>query len=153
MHTNPPDDPERQAHTIFAREVPEIASGDVVIRALARAPGFHTKVVVDSDDPTLDPVGACIGLLGARVARVSEELGGEAIDVSTWSPDADTMIRHALAPLRVATVQLNAFAHRAVVTVPKDQLPTLVGRRAKNRELASQLSGWDIEIVVDPRAI
>jgi N utilization substance protein A len=145
-------DPGGEVAATFAGRVPEIASGRVVIRSVARAPGLHTKVAVDTGDPDVDPIGACIGISARRIADISAGLGGEVVDVSTWSPDAETMIRNALSPQAVVSVTLDRPSRRAVVTVRRHQYPTLPGRRAGNRELASQLSGWEIDIVPDPSA-
>lgn len=151
MTSNAPPDPERVALDAFAREVPEIASGAVLIRAVARIVGVRTKVAVDSDNPEQDAVGTCVGLHGTHMARISAELGGEGIAVTTWSPYPDMMIRRALSPLRVDRIVLDQHSRRAVVTVSRNQFPTDPGRRPETVELASRLSGWDIQLV-DPLA-
>src|SRR5687768_13704528 len=119
MLAHTPDDSEAQAQAAFAREIPEIASGTVVIRALAREPGVRTKVAVDSDDPEVDFIAACGGQGGIHLRNISDALGGEAIGVTTWSPYPDMMVRHALAPLRVSRVELDERSRRARVTVPR----------------------------------
>jgi N utilization substance protein A len=150
MDASTPADPEAQAVAAFMREVPEIASGTVVIRAIARAPGVRTKVAVDSDDPEVDFIAACTGDRASRIRSISRALGGEAVHVATWSPYPDVMVRHAMAPVSVTRVELDEQAHRARVTVPLDQPPRVLATLEGQRELASRLSGWDIEIVVDP---
>ena len=152
MTTNAPNDPERTALEVFAREVPEIASCAVVIRAVARIVGLRTKVAVDSDDPERDAIGTCGGLHGIHLARVSAELGGEGVGVTTWSPYPDMMIRRALSPLRVDRIVLDEDSRRAVVTVSRNQFPTDLGRRPETVELARRLSGWDIQLVDPPAA-
>ena len=152
MHSSTPNDPERHAALVFAREVPEIASGKVAIRALARAPGVRMKVAVVTDDPELDAIGACVGLEGSRIKRISAELGGEAVHVMWWSPYPDQMIRTALSPLRVTHVAVDEYFRRAVVTVPRNQDPRVLATLAGQRELAGRLCEWEIEIVLDPYA-
>lgn len=139
-----PADPEAEAVAAFRREVPEIASGAVVIRALARDPGVRTKVAVDSDDPEVDFMGVCFG--GLR--SISEALGGEAIHVSTWSPDPEIMVERGLAPVRISRVRLDEHWHRAWVTISPNQSADVLATLEGQRQLASRLSGWEIEIVV-----
>ena len=145
-----PADPEAEVVAAFLREVPEIASGVIMIRALARTPGVRTKVAVDSDDAEVDFIAACGGHGGIHLRNISDALGGEAISVTTWSPDPDMMVRHALAPLRVSRVELDERSRRARVTVPRNQDPNILATLEGQRELAIRLSGWDIEIVMDP---
>ena len=140
-----PADPEAEAFAAFRREVPEIASGAVVIRALARDPGVRTKVVVDSDDPDVDFMRACSGGL----QKVSAALGGESVHVTTWSPFPEIMVQHALSPVRVSRVQLDEHWHRAWVTISQNQTAGVLATLEGQRQLASRLSGWVIEIVVD----
>lgn len=150
MDANTPDDPDGRVAAVFAREVPEIASGKVVIRALARSPGLRTKVAVDSDDPDVDVMRACFDDRGRHLRNISGALGGEAVHVTTWSPYPDQMIRGALSPLRVSSIALDERSRRALVRIPQDQPVPNLARSADYLELASRLSGWDIEIVVDP---
>ncbi len=144
------DDSETQATAAFTREVPEIASGAVVIRAIARTPGARTKVAVDSDDPDADFMRLCLGWRGTRIRNVAAALGGEAIHVVTWSPYPDVMVRHALAPVRVARIELDEASRRARVTIPRNQPPKVLATLEEQRELASRLAGWEIELLIDP---
>jgi transcription termination/antitermination protein NusA len=149
---NNSDDPDGQVTAAFTREVPEVASGMVKIRAVARTPGVRTKVALDSDNPELDFIGVCSGVRGSRLANISSALGGEAVHLITWSPYPDMMVRHALAPLRVSRVEIDERTHRAVATVPQDQPAGVFATAEGQRELATRLSGWNIEIVIDPPA-
>jgi transcription termination/antitermination protein NusA len=148
MMADPPNDPDGQVVAAFAREIPEIASGAVVIRAVARTPGIRTNVAVDSDDPEVDIMRTCFGDRGVHLRNIAAVLGGEAIHVTTWSPYPDVMIRNALSPVRVTRVELHAPVRRAVVTVPSNQSPNVLATLDGQRELAVRLSGWDIEIVM-----
>ena len=148
MMADTPNDPDAQVVAAFAREIPEIASGAVVIRAVARTPGIRTKVAVDSDDPEVDSMRACFGDHGVHLRNIAAELGGEAIHVTTWSPYPDLMVRNALSPVRVTRVELHAPVRRAVVTVPRNQSPSVLATLDGQRELAVRLSGWDIQIVM-----
>ena len=150
MVAHPSDDPEAQAIAAFTREVPEIAAGAVVIRAVARTPGARTKVAVDSDDPNVDFMRLCFGWRGTRIRNVAAALGGEAIHVVTWSSYPDVMVRHALAPLRVARVELDETSRRARVTIPRNQRPKVLATLEEQRGLASRLAGWEIELFIDP---
>jgi N utilization substance protein A len=146
-----PDDPDGRIVALFAREIPEIESGKVTIRALARAPGVRTKVAVASDDPMVDPIGACVGDQASRILKVVDALGGERIDVLSWSPIAERMIRHALAPMNVESVTLNPALRRAVVVLGANLYPFLPSFGSEHRDLASRLSGWNI-VIIDPHA-
>lgn len=152
MRAPTPPEPEAEAVAAFLREVPEIASGAVVIRAIARSPGVRTKVAVDSDDPAVDVMAACVGDHAHRLRNVSAALGGEAVHVTTWSPYPTMMVKNALAPLQVSRVELDEQSRRARVTVPRNQSAKVLATLDGQRELASRLSGWDIEIVIDPGA-
>ncbi len=134
---------------LFAQEVPEIYEGTVEIKSVARDPGSRAKIAVLSKDSSIDPVGACVGMRGQRVQAVVGELQGEKIDIIQWSPDAPTFIVNALAPAEVAKVVLDEDAHRIEVVVPDEQLSLAIGRRGQNVRLASQLTGWDIDIVTE----
>lgn len=146
-----PDDPDGRVAMLFAREVPEIASGTVAIRALVRAPGVRTKVAVASRDPAIDPIAACVGPAQSRILRIVDALGGERVDVLSWSPVAERMVRNALGPMNVTSVALDPALGRAVVTLGPNPYPPISSYGAEHRELASRLSGWDIAIV-DPHA-
>jgi len=134
---------------LFAQEVPEIYDGIIEIRAVARDPGSRAKIAVLSNDSGIDPVGACVGMRGSRVQAVVAELQGEKIDIIQWSADPATFLVNALAPAEVAKVVLDEDTHRMEVVVPDDQLSLAIGRRGQNVRLASQLSGWDIDILTE----
>jgi len=134
---------------LFAQEVPEIYDGIIEIQAVARDPGSRAKIAVVSHDSSIDPVGPCIGMRGSRVQAVVGELQGEKIDIIQWSPDPATFIVNALAPAEVSKVVLDEETHRIEVVVPDDQLSLAIGRRGQNVRLASQLSGWDIDILTE----
>ena len=134
---------------LFAQEVPEIYDGIIEIKAVARDPGSRAKIAVLSNDSSIDPVGACVGMRGSRVQAVVNELQGEKIDIIQWSPDAATFIVNALAPAEVVKVVLDEDAKRIEVVVPDEQLSLAIGRRGQNVRLASQLTGWDIDILTE----
>ncbi|HVY58864.1 MAG TPA: transcription termination factor NusA [Xanthobacteraceae bacterium] len=135
--------------TLFAQEVPEIYDGIVEVKAVARDPGSRAKIAVISRDSSVDPVGACVGMRGSRVQAVVNELQGEKIDIIPWSPDIATFVVNALAPAEVAKVVLDEDKERIAVVVPDQQLSLAIGRRGQNVRLASQLTGWDIDILTE----
>ena len=134
---------------LFAQEVPEIYDNVVEIKSVARDPGSRAKIAVVSKDSSIDPVGACVGMRGARVQAVVNELQGEKIDIIQWKEDAATFIVNALAPAEVTKVVLDDDANRIEVVVPVDQLSLAIGRRGQNVRLASQLTGWQIDILTE----
>ena len=134
---------------LFAQEVPEIYDNIVNIKSVARDPGSRAKIAVISQDNAIDPVGACVGMRGARVQAVVNELQGEKIDIIPWSHDAATFIVNALAPAEVVKVVLDEDLERIEVVVPDDQLSLAIGRRGQNVRLASQLTGWEIDILTE----
>jgi len=134
---------------LFAQEVPEVYDGIIEIKAVARDPGSRAKIAVMSNDSGIDPVGACVGMRGSRVQAVVNELQGEKIDIIQWSPDDATFIVNALAPAEVSKVVLDEDTRRIEVVVPDDQLSLAIGRRGQNVRLASQLSGWDIDVLTE----
>lgn len=134
---------------LFAMEVPEIYDGIIEIKAVARDPGSRAKIAVLSNDPGIDPVGACVGMRGSRVQAVVGELQGEKIDIIPWSPDTATFVVNALAPAEVTKVVMDDHQHRIEVVVPDDQLSLAIGRRGQNVRLASMLTGWDIDIMTE----
>src|SRR5258708_5121942 len=134
---------------LFAQEVPEIYDGIIEIRAVARDPGSRAKIAVISRDSGIDPVGACVGMRGSRVQAVVGELQGEKIDIIPWSSDPATFVVNALAPAEVAKVVMDEEQRRIEVVVPDDQLSLAIGRRGQNVRLASQLTGWDIDILTE----
>ncbi len=134
---------------LFTMEVPEIYDGIIEIRSVARDPGSRAKIAVISNDNSIDPVGACVGMRGSRVQAVVGELQGEKIDIIPWSQSPATFIVNALQPAEVAKVVLDEDAERIEVVVPDDQLSLAIGRRGQNVRLASQLTGWDIDIMTE----
>ncbi len=134
---------------LFAQEVPEIYDGVIEIKAVARDPGSRAKMAVTAKDSSIDPVGACVGMRGVRVQAVVTELQGEKVDIIQWSPDPAVFIVNALAPADVVKVVLDEEAHRIEVVVPDDQLSLAIGRRGQNVRLASQLTGWYIDILTE----
>ncbi len=134
---------------LFAQEVPEIYDGIVEVKAVARDPGSRAKIAVISRDSSVDPVGACVGMRGSRVQAVVNELQGEKIDIIPWSADVATFVVNALAPAEVAKVVLDEDRERISVVVPDQQLSLAIGRRGQNVRLASQLTGWDIDILTE----
>src|ERR1700761_4093538 len=134
---------------LFAQEVPEIYDGIVEVKAVARDPGSRAQIAVISKDSSVDPVGAWVGMGGARVQAVVNELQGEKIDIIPWSADVATFVVNALAPAEVAKVVLDEDRERISVVVPDQQLSLAIGRRGQNVRLASQLTGWDIDILTE----
>ena len=134
---------------LFAQEVPEVYDGVIEIRAVARDPGSRAKMAVLSNDNSIDPVGACVGMRGSRVQAVVAELQGEKIDIIQWNPDEPTFIVNALAPAEVSKVVLDEEDDRVEVVVPDEQLSLAIGRRGQNVRLASQLTQWQIDIITE----
>ncbi|KPQ12759.1 MAG: transcription termination protein NusA [Saliniramus fredricksonii] len=134
---------------LFGQEVPEIYDNVVTIKAVARDPGSRAKIAVISRDSSIDPVGACVGMRGSRVQAVVGELQGEKIDIIPWSEDEATFIVNALQPAEVVKVVLDEDSERIEVVVPDEQLSLAIGRRGQNVRLASQLTGWDIDILTE----
>jgi len=134
---------------LFAQEVPEVYDGVIEIRAAARDSGSRAKMAVLSNDSSIDPVGACVGMRGSRVQAVVAELQGEKIDIIQWNADEPTFIVNALAPAEVSKVVLDEEADRVEVVVPDEQLSLAIGRRGQNVRLASQLTGWQIDIITE----
>ena len=134
---------------LFAQEVPEIYDGIIEIKAAARDPGSRAKIGVISHDSSIDPVGACVGMKGSRVQAVVQELQGEKIDIIPWSEEEATFIVNALQPATVSRVVLDEDESRIEVVVPEDQLSLAIGRRGQNVRLASQLTGWQIDIMTE----
>ncbi|MBT5751175.1 MAG: transcription termination/antitermination protein NusA, partial [Rhodospirillaceae bacterium] len=134
---------------LFVQEVPEIYDGIIEIKSVARDPGSRAKIAVHSNESSIDPVGACVGMRGSRVQAVVSELQGEKIDIIPWSPDTATFVVNALAPAEVTKVVIDEDARRIEVVVPDDQLSLAIGRRGQNVRLASILTGWDIDILTE----
>jgi len=126
-----------------------VYDGVIEIRAVARDPGSRAKMAVVSNDSSIDPVGACVGMRGSRVQAVVAELQGEKIDIIQWSPDEATFLVNALAPAEVSKVMIDEEEERVEVVVPDEQLSLAIGRRGQNVRLASQLCGWQIDIMTE----
>lgn len=131
---------------LFEREVSEISENLVIIKGTAREPGYRTKIAVHSDDPRVDPVGACVGIRGNRVKTVVRELGGEKVDIIRWDADIRTYVGNALQPAKLAGVEVDQPNHEVKITVPEDQLSLAIGKKGQNVRLANKLTGWRIEI-------
>ncbi len=132
---------------LFEQEIPEIAEGVISVNAMAREPGYRSKVAVSSADQRIDCVGACVGVRGNRIKNIVDELSGERIDIVRWSDDPQVLIPNALQPAEVEQVLLCDMLGRAIVLVREDQLSLAIGRRGQNVRLASKLCMWDIEIM------
>jgi N utilization substance protein A len=137
--------PEMVRH-LFTLEVPEIFTGTVEIKAIAREAGSRTKIAVFSAEEGVDPIGSCVGQKGTRVQAIIDELGGEKIDIIEWKEDAEKFISAALAPAKVLNVKLNEKEKYALVTVPQDQLSLAIGKRGQNVRLAAKLTGYKIDV-------
>ena len=138
--------PEMVRH-LFSLEVPEIFTGTVEIKAIAREAGSRTKIAVTTSEEGVDPIGSCVGQKGTRVQAVIDELGGEKIDIIEWSSDTRQFITAAMSPAKVVSVELFEDENRALVKVPEDQLSLAIGKRGQNVRLAAKLSGWRIDVV------
>lgn len=130
---------------LFELEVPEIAAGTVVIKSIAREPGFRTKIAVATNEEQVDPIGACVGQRGTRIMAVINELGGEKIDVISWQEQPEKFIANALSPAKIVEVKVED-KNTAIVFVPEDQLSLAIGKDGRNVRLAANLTGWKIDI-------
>ncbi|TSC55923.1 MAG: N utilization substance protein A, partial [Parcubacteria group bacterium Greene0416_79] len=133
-------------HELFKLEVPEIASGAVLINAIARESGSRTKVAVSTRDPHIDPVGSLVGQRGVRVGTVMSELGGEKIDIIEWSEEPARFVESALSPAEAVSVTIDEGAKKAVVEVSEDEQSLAIGKGGQNVRLAAKLTGWKIDI-------
>ncbi|MEI8249420.1 MAG: transcription termination factor NusA, partial [Candidatus Taylorbacteria bacterium] len=131
---------------LFETEAPEIASGVVEIKAIAREAGSRSKIAVISHDPHIDPIGSLVGQRGVRVSTVTSELSGEKIDIIEWNEDPALFIEEALSPAEVVSLELSEKEHRAVVTVTEDEQSLAIGKGGQNVRLAAKLTGWKIDI-------
>ncbi len=131
---------------LFHLEVPEVSEKLVEIKAIAREPGHRTKIAVDSLDPRVDCVGACVGVQGSRIRSIVDELNGEKIDIVRWSDEINALIPNALRPAEIARIDLEEDHKHAIVIVPEDQLSLAIGKRGQNVRLAAKLTGWNIDI-------
>ncbi len=134
---------------LFEQEVPEIYDSIIEVKSVARDPGSRAKLAVYTTDPSIDPVGACVGMRGSRVQAVVTELQGEKVDIIPWSGNPATFVVNALAPAEVMKVVLDEENHRVDVVVEEEQLSLAIGRRGQNVRLASQLTGWNIDILTE----
>lgn len=131
---------------LFAQEAPEIENGVVEIKSIAREAGARSKIAVYSNDDQIDPVGSCVGQKGTRVNTITQELGGEKIDIIPWSEDPKTFITNSLSPAKVLSIEVSEDDHKAVVEVAEDQLSLAIGKGGQNVRLAAKLTGWKIDI-------
>ena len=131
---------------LFEAEVPEIKSGQVVIKGLVREPGYRTKMAVYSEDPNIDAVGACVGNRGLRVSSIVAELGGEKIEIIPWCEDVLEFIARALSPAKVIMVEANEEERNAKVIVKDDMLSLAIGKDGQNARLAARLTNWKIDV-------
>ena len=137
---------------LFELEVPEIEEGLLEIRAAARDPGMRAKIAVKSNDRRIDPIGTCVGMRGTRVQAVTGELGGERVDIILWSEDPAQFVINALAPAEVSSILVDEDKHSIDVVVEEDQLAKAIGARGQNVRLASELTGWELNIMTIDQA-
>lgn len=137
----------KMVETVFTQEIPEIASGAVVIRGIARDAGNRSKVAVSTDDESIDPIGSCIGQRGSRITTIIDELGGEKVDIIQYSENAKEFIKQALSPAKVNSIELNEETKEATASVAADQFSLAIGRGGQNVRLAADLTGWKITVV------
>ncbi len=137
---------------LFEREIPEVADGVVQITNLVREAGYKSKVACNSMDPKVDPIGACVGVRGNRIKNITNELGGEKIDIIRWSDSPEVLIVNALKPAQINSITLYEETKKALVVVDEDQLSLAIGKKGANVRLASKLAGWDIDIMSEAEA-
>jgi len=138
---------------LFENEVPEISTGHVVIKGIVRDAGYRTKMAIYSDDPQIDPLGACVGNKGTRVNSVVSELGGEKVDIIIYSDDPFEYIARALSPATVLSVEIDELNKSARVIVPDDKLSLAIGKSGQNVRLAAKLTGWKIDVKSESNAL
>jgi N utilization substance protein A len=132
---------------LFEQEVPEVYEGEIQIKAVAREPGSHAKIAVSTDNPTIDPIGTCVGMRGARIHPVINELQGEKIDVILWSADPAQFAVNAITPAKASKVVVDEKEKKIEIAVPQDQLSMAIGRKGQNIRLASRLMGWRLDVM------
>lgn len=132
---------------LFVNEVPEIASGSVEIKSIAREPGSRSKIAVIANEEGIDPVGSCVGQRGTRVQAILNEIGDEKIDIVLWDEDVEQFIMNALSPAKTVEISISSKDHKATVKVNKENLSLAIGKGGQNVRLASKLTGWGIDIV------
>ena len=137
---------------LFKLEVPEAGEGLIEIHGAARDPGLRAKIAVNSKDPRIDPIGACVGMRGSRVQSVSNELGGERVDIIQWSPDPAQFVINGLAPAEVLSIVVDEELHSMDVIVDESQLSQVIGRGGQNVRLASELTGWELNVMTEEAA-
>ena len=137
---------------LFKLEVPEAGEGLIEIHGAARDPGLRAKIAVNSKDPRIDPIGACVGMRGSRVQSVSNELGGERVDIIQWSPDPAQFVINGLAPAEVISIVVDEELHSMDVIVEESQLSQVIGRGGQNVRLASELTGWELNVMTEETA-
>ncbi|MBU0661589.1 transcription termination factor NusA [Patescibacteria group bacterium] len=138
---------EDMVRAVFEQEIPEIANGEVIIKGIARDPGFRSKVAVSTDDESIDPIGSCIGQRGSRITVIIEELGGEKVDIIQYNENSEEYIKEALSPAKVTSVELHEEEKIAVASVAEDQFSLAIGKAGQNVRLAAALTGWQINVV------
>ena len=132
---------------LFRQEVPEIEQGLLEIKSCARDPGSRAKIAVKSNDPRIDPIGTCVGMRGSRVQAVTSELGGERVDIILWSEDPAQFVINALAPAEVSKITVDEEKHSMDIVVDEENLAQAIGRTGQNVRLASELTGWEINLM------
>lgn len=137
---------------LFKLEVPEVGEGIIEIKSAARDPGIRAKIAVKTNDGRIDPVGACVGMRGARVQAVSNELGGERVDIILWDDNPAQLVMNAMAPAEIVSIVVDEDAHTMDVAVAEEHLSQAIGRNGQNVRLASQLTGWELNVITDSEA-
>jgi N utilization substance protein A len=132
---------------LFRAEIPEIADGLIEVKGIVREPGRRTKIAVASTDPRIDPVGSCVGMRGSRISKVTDELGGEKIDIIPWAEDSAQYIENSLKPARILRISYDHFRDRARVVVSQDQLPLAIGKAGQNVRLSARLTRYKIDVM------
>ena len=138
---------------LFKQEIPEVADGLIEIKGIVREPGRRTKIAVAATDPRIDPVGSCVGMRGSRITKVTDELGGEKIDIIPWAEDSAQFIENSLKPARILRISYDQFRERARVVVSQDQLPLAIGKAGQNVRLSARLTRYKIDVMGEEAAI
>ena len=138
---------------LFSVEAPEIQSGIVLIKSIAREAGARSKIAVSSSDEHIDPVGSCVGQKGTRVNTITQELGGEKIDIIPWSEDPKVFVSNSISPAKVISIEVDTKDHKAIIEVADDQLSLAIGKGGQNVRLAAKLTGWRIDIKGDGKMV
>lgn len=137
----------KMVESTFVQEIPEIESGAVEIKGIARDPGFRSKVAVSTEDDSIDPIGACIGQRGSRINIIIDELGGEKIDIIQYSENPEEYLKNSLSPAKIDSVEINEESKEAIVNVAEDQFSLAIGRGGQNVRLSAELTGWTIKVM------